>query len=107
MINVICALIAAAATIVCAWIAGTSAKADKVRQINDERSEARAKERAKEARLQLAMIAANSKLTVGVAMALKNGHTNGEVEEGLAAVDNANNDYTRFLEEIALDHIKD
>ena len=55
----------------------------------------------------MAMIAANSKLTVGVAMALKHGHTNGEVEEGLAAVETANNEYTRFLEEIALNHIKD
>ena len=52
------------------------------------------------------MIAANLKLTVGVAMVLKHGHTNGEVEEGLAAVEAANSDYTKFLEDLALEHIK-
>ena len=107
MIEVICALVAAGATIVCAWIASTTAKAEKIRKKEDEKAEERSRQRNKEARLQLAMIAANSKLTVGVAMALKHGHANGEVEEGLSAVETANSEYTRFLEELALDHIKD
>ena len=39
-------------------------------------------------------------------MALKNGHCNGEVEEGLYAVQEAGTDYTLFLEEIALDALR-
>lgn len=107
MTEIICAVVASASTIICACIAANTAKAEKVRKKNEEKEEQRSLQRSKEARLQLAMIAANSKLTVGVAMALKHGHTNGEVEEGLAAVENANGEYSRFLEEVALDHIKD
>ena len=107
MTEIICAGVAALATIICAWIAANTAKAEKVRKTDEAKAEQRSNQRNKEARLQLAMIAANSKLTVGVAMALKHGHTNGEVEEGLAAVETANSEYTKFLEELALDHIKD
>lgn len=107
MTEIICAGVAALATIICAWIAANTAKTEKVRKKDEEKAELRSQQRNKEARLQLAMIAANSKLTVGVAMALKHGHTNGEVEEGLLAVETANSEYTRFLEELALGHIKD
>ena len=52
------------------------------------------------------MIAANLKLTVGVAMVLKHGHANGEVEEGLGAIDATNSDYAKFLKNLAHEHIK-
>ena len=52
------------------------------------------------------MMSANSELTVGVAWALKRGHCNGEVEKGLKAVEDAQREYTEYLEGIALDHIK-
>ena len=107
MTEIICAVVAAAATVICAWIASNTEKAEKVRKKDEEKAEQRSVQRSKEARLQLAMIAANSKLTVGVAMALKHGHTNGEVEEGLAAVETANNEYAHFLEEVALDHMNE
>ena len=106
MTEIICAVVAAIATIICAWIAASTNRLEKARKKDEEKSEQRSLQRSKEARLQLAMIAANSKLTVGVAMALKHGHTNGEVEEGLAAVQTANDEYARFLEEVALDHIQ-
>lgn len=51
------------------------------------------------------MIDANCKLTVGVAMALKRGHCNGEVEQGLAAIQKTQRDYEQFLEGIGIDHI--
>lgn len=51
------------------------------------------------------MIEANSKLTVGIAMALKHGHANGEVEAGLKAVDEAQREYVEFLEGIAIEQI--
>lgn len=99
MTEVICTGITAAATIICAIFAAQHKSLSEI-------SEERAEQRAKEARLQLKMSAANNKLTIGVAMALKNGHANGEVEEGLKAVEAAQLEYRQFLEELALDNIK-
>lgn len=99
MIEIICAVIAAAATIICARIAAEGKK-------RDAREDARSEQRAKEGRLQLKMLDANTKLTIGVAMALKHGRANGEVEEGMAAVEEARNEYLQFLEGIAIDRIK-
>lgn len=98
-------MVAAAATIICAWIASENKKYEANREEQDKLAAARAAQRAKEARFQLQMINANGQLTVGVAMALKHGHCNGEVEAGLAAVHEANTEYTKFLEEVALDHV--
>lgn len=99
MTEIICTFITAAATIICAYMAAQGKKrADK--------EDAIAEQRAKEGRLQLKMMDANSKLTVGVAMALKHGHANGEVEEGLKAVEDAQREYIEFMEGIAIDHIK-
>lgn len=99
MIDIVCAAIAAIATVLCAVVAANGKK-------RDEKEDARAAQRAKEARLQLAMMSANSELTVGVAWALKRGHCNGEVEKGLKAVEDAQREYTEYLEGIALDHLK-
>ncbi len=99
MTEIICTAITAAATIICGYIAISGKK-------RSEREDERAEQRAKEGRLQLRMMDANSKLTVGVAMALKHGHCNGEVEAGLEAVKEASDDYVKFLEGIAIDQIK-
>ncbi len=71
----------------CAAMAAQSGKRDKRAREEAERVNRRAEQRAKEGRLQLAMINANCQLTVGVAMALKRGQCNGEVEAGLAAIE--------------------
>ncbi|MCM1218112.1 MAG: hypothetical protein NC548_26800 [Lachnospiraceae bacterium] len=99
MTEVICTAITAAATIICAFIAHTTSQREK-------REDERAEQRAKEGRLQLKMSEANNKLTIGVAMALKTGHANGEIEAGLKAVEDAQNDYRLFLEGMALDELK-
>lgn len=99
MIEIICAAIAAAATIICAYIAAQGKKRDKM-------EETRAEQRAKEGQLQLKMLDANSKLTIGVAMALKHGYANGEIEAGLKAVKDAQTEYVNFLEGVAIDQIK-
>lgn len=99
MIEIICSAIAAVATIICAYIGVMVKKMD-------EKTEARAEQRAKEGRLQLRLISANNNLTVGVAMALKHGHANGEVEAGLKEVEAAQTEYRQFLENIAIDQIR-
>lgn len=99
MTEIICTAITAAATIICGYMAISGKK-------RAEREDERAEQRAKEGILQLQMIDANSKLTIGVAMALKHGHCNGEVEAGLQAVQEASDNYVKFLEGIAIDQIK-
>lgn len=106
MVDIVCAFIAAVATVLCAIVAAGTKKRDKQMQEAAERAEARSAQRTKEGRLQLAMISADTKLTVGVAMALKHGHCNGEVEEGLEAVRAAQEEYTRYLSEIAMDSLR-
>ncbi len=98
-------MITGAVGIICAAMAAQSGKRDKQAKEEAERVDRRAEQRAKEGRLQLAMINANCQLTVGVAMALKRGRCNGEVEQGLVAVDKATREYEQFLEGIAIDHI--
>lgn len=107
MVEVLCAVIAACSTVLCSLIALKAERAEKQRKVEIEQEEERAKQRSKEGRLQLAMIAANSELTVGVAMALKNGHCNGEVERGLEAVTEANKRYSEFLESVAIGMIRE
>lgn len=105
MVEILCAIIAAVAAIICAAMAAQSSKREKREQAEQERIDRRAEQRAKEGRLQLAMLDANCRLTVGVAMALKRGHCNGEVEQGLAAINRTQHEYEQFLEGIALDQI--
>lgn len=99
MTEIVCSTIAAIATIICAYIGIMVKNMDK-------KTEERAEQRAKEGRLQLKLIAANNNLTVGVAMALKHGHANGEVEVGLKEVESAQMEYRQFLENIAIDQIR-
>ena len=114
--SVYCAAISAALAIACAIIGARRARRDREEKAQRERAEAeeraqrerveaRAAQRAKEGRLQLAMIHAVGKLTVGVAMALKRGHCNGEVEDGLEAVQKADTEYAAFLESVAVEHL--
>lgn len=99
-------IISAISAIICAYIAADNKKRGKAQDEKDKVAEARAKQRAKEGRLQLQMINANSQLTIGLAMAMKHGHCNGEVEEGLKAVKDANDEYVKFLEDVAIDQIR-
>lgn len=53
--------------------------------------------RRKESQLQLELQLAVGKLSYGVAIAIKNGHPNGEIEEAEKAYEKAKHDYQRFL----------
>lgn len=67
----------------------------------DERAEARKKE----SLLALDMQMATAKLAYATAMALKRGHANGEVEEGISSYQTAREKYLHFLNEQAADHL--
>jgi len=65
----------------------------------------RANARKKESLLALDMQMATAKLAYATAMALKRGHANGEVEEGIASYQTAREKYLHFLNEQAADHL--
>ena len=89
MTEIISATLAAVASIICAVIARQAS-------LREKKSEERAEQRMKESLLSMKLANANCKLTVGVAMALKRGECNGEVEEGLEAVKEATAEYEEF-----------
>ena len=105
MTEVICATIGAVSAIICAHVARTNQRRDKAEADRLEKSERRAAQRMRESHLQMRMLAAESDLTIGVAMALKRGYANGEIEKGLLAVEKAKQEYESFLEEIAAQHL--
>ena len=97
--SVYCAAISAASAIACAIIGARRARRDREEKAQRERAEA--EERAQRERVE----ARAAQLTVGVAMALKRGHCNGEVEDGLEAVQKADTEYAAFLESVAVEHL--
>lgn len=95
MIEVICSLIAAGAALLSAWIARSVSRQT---GLNERKVEM--------AKLQMKMISANIMLTTGVAAAIKNGHANGEIKAGLEAVEKAQNEYDKFLNDLAIEELK-
>lgn len=63
-------------------------------------------QRKRESLLSMKLTHANTQLTIGVAMALKTGHANGEIEKGLKMVETASTEYDNFIREIANDHLQ-
>lgn len=105
MITILIATISATASVAVAIIGGVfSVKQSKVQKRTEDinkKQEERAEQRKQESLLAMELSHANTKLTVGVAMALKRGHANGEIEEGLAAVNEASENYNAYLRKVA------
>lgn len=62
--------------------------------------------RKEESLLSLELNMANSKLSYAVAMAIKRGRANGEVEEAILAYEAAKKKYYSFLNRQAVDHLQ-
>ena len=105
MLELIGTLGSAAATIVCAFIAYRGEKRARITKEEKERNERRAQRRLQESRLSLELMNANCALSVGTALAVKRGHANGELEEGLKQVEAARKKYLDFLKEVALEDV--
>lgn len=103
--EIICTTVTVVGSIIVAIVGAVGVvyanKISKLQRISEQQNEMRKRE----ARLAMKLSAANTKLTVGVAMALKHGHANGEIEEGLADVDKAQQEYSEFLAEVATEHL--
>lgn len=67
--------------------------------------EQRASARKEESLLSLEMNMASAKLSYAVAMAIKRGSPNGEVEEGIDAYEAAKKKYFKFLDKLALENL--
>ena len=74
---------------------------------NDEHVENRAAARKKESHLALELQMATAKLSYAVAMALKRGRPNGEVEEGVEAYEEASRKYYDFFKDQAIDYLNE
>ena len=96
--EIICAVISSFSAVMVALLS-------KRIQTENSKIEKRSELRSQESRLILDMIHANIKLSVGTAMAIKNGHCNGELNAGLEAVNSCNEKYNRFLQQIAIDEL--
>lgn len=105
MTEIICAAITAASAIVCALVASQNKRREKAEAERIEREERRAAMRMRESHLQLRLLEAETSLTIGVALGLKRGKCNGELEEGLKKVQAAREEYETFLQEIATEHL--
>ena len=103
------AIVTAAASVVVALMgtlgAWVTARAERARKKDRAEDEKRNDRRQRESLLLLGMVSASIDLTVGVAMALKHGHANGEIESGLKAVEKAQEEYQAFHDTIALEQI--
>lgn len=71
----------------------------------DAQIDARVEARKHEGLLQLELQMATAKLTYAVAMAVKRGIANGEVEEGIEAFEQARRKYAHFLSEQAQEYL--
>lgn len=70
--------------------------AQRAQKKRDEKEEGRAKARRQEFKLQLDLQMASAKLAFAVAMAIKRGKPNGEVEEGIEAYEKALEEFRNF-----------
>lgn len=94
MVEIICAAIAAIATIVSAYIAVSTKRQNK-------KIDERAERRAKESRLSMDLMYASCALSLTTAKKLANMHTNGDVEEAMDAAENAQKAYINFVRDEA------
>ncbi|QUO37580.1 hypothetical protein KFE19_14570 [Dysosmobacter sp. Marseille-Q4140] len=92
--EVVCALIAGAATVL-------AALAECRVRISTKRTEVRAQRREKESRLAMELMYANCSLSLTTAKKLAGLHTNGDVEEAMTAADNAKEAYVNFVRDEA------
>lgn len=90
MVEIICAAIAAVATVVSAWIAVSTKRQNK-------KIDERAERRAMESRLSMDLMYASCALSLTTAKKLANMHTNGDVEEAMDAAENAQKAYINFV----------
>lgn len=95
-------VISGATLIVVAVIEAVAARERKSAKEDRERTEERAKLRAKEARLNMEMLAATCALSLVCARKLDGQHVNGDVEAAIKEANDAQHEYSDFLRGVGL-----
>lgn len=107
---VLVAIVTGTFSLIAAVIAGVISikqiKLNKKIQEENEKMERRAEQRKQESLLAMELSHANTQLTIGVAMALKNGYANGEIEYGLELVNKSSEKYSAFIRQMANEHLQ-
>ena len=88
-----------------AVIGGLFARDAKKRRKDHEHTENRLKLRAKESLLSMKLSSANTNLTIVMARAIRDGKTNGEMEQALIGAEKAQHEYYDFINDIASKHM--
>lgn len=101
ILRVFAIIVPAALTIIIAVLEKRAAKDRKAAEERDAKAEARAQLRERESRLSMKMLDATLQLSIVEANALVGGHNNGNVERARQAAQDAQTEYTAFLQEIA------
>lgn len=107
MVDLLGNVVTSFATIICAYIAYRSNRDAKVAKKDAAQAERRNQRKLQESRLSLKLMNANCALTVGTALAIQRGKANGELEEGLKQVAEAQKEYMDFMQNIALEDFVD
>lgn len=97
--TVICSLLSLLTATILFYMQRRQKKADEI-------AEDHAKARKQEALLSLELSMANNKLSYAVAMAVKRGKPNGEVEDAVATYEAAKKKYYDFLNGQAMEHLQ-
>ena len=101
--EIVCVCISSASTVICAIIAYRNEQNAKVAKRQREEDEKQRQRRIEESMLSLKLMNANCELAIGTALAVKRGYANGELEEGITAVKEAQKEYEEFLHRIAVE----
>ena len=72
---------------------------NKRQKARDERAEEKEKERTKSELLRISLLVASAQLSYAVAMAVKRGRPNGEIEVGVAQYEKSMNEFRKFERE--------
>ena len=88
-----------------AVIYGLFNRESKKRKKDNENAEKRAKLRAKESLLSMKLMSANNSLALVMARAIRDGKTNGEMEDALIGAEKAQREYYDFVNNIASEHM--
>ena len=88
-----------------AVIAGLFNRETKKRKEVAAHTEKRAKLRAKESLLTLKLMSANNQLATATGRAVRDKHTNGEMEQALIIAEKAQHEYYEFINSIAAEHM--
>ena len=103
--NLILSAFALMQAISVAVIAGLFRRESKKRKEANEKAETHAKNRAKESRLAMKLMSANTKLASATGIALKENRVNGEMDKALEAAEKAQTEYHEFINSVASDKL--